>query len=494
MARMDAAPEQWQFAKMAVYYPFPNSCGSITLCEVAVDSKPWKNSMILLNKYYLRIFSLLLNLLLVFAMGKSAYAADMDIRRAVATHYDEHLEDLFVWFHQNPELGFLERETSARLAAELRELGIDVTGGIGGTGLVGIIENGEGPLVLVRADMDGLPILEDSGLVYSSRNRQIDRAGKEVPVMHACGHDMHMTTLVGTAKLLMDNLDKWSGKVMLVGQPAEEIINGAKAMLEDGLYDRFGVPDYAIGLHVSSSMPSGLVAVREGIVQSSADSVDITVRGVGGHGAYPHQTIDPIYVGSQLVIAMQGIISRQINPLSPAVITVGSFQGGSKHNIISDEVSLQLTVRTDSEKTRDQVLDSIRDTALNIGRLNGLPDDLLPIVRMGFESTPTNVNNSEAVRKLLPVWAGQFGYSPLVTAPRTGMGAEDFAYFTQTEHNVPGVFFSVGGASGDLMNEIVAGTASAPPHHSAFFYIDPNSVKAGVEAMYIAAVELLNNP
>ena len=281
---------------------------------------------------------------------------------------------------------------------------------------------------------------------------------------------------------------------MLVGQPAEEIINGAKAMLEDGLYDRFGVPDYAIGLHVSSSMPSGLVAVREGIVQSSADSVDITVRGVGGHGAYPHQTIDPIYVGSQLVIAMQGIISRQINPLSPAVITVGSFQGGSKHNIISDEVSLQLTVRTDSERTRDQVLDSIRDTALNIGRLNGLPDDLLPIVRMGFESTPTNVNNSEAVRKLLPVWAGQFGYSPLVTAPRTGMGAEDFAYFTQTEHNVPGVFFSVGGASGDLMNEIVAGTASAPPHHSAFFYIDPNSVKAGVEAMYIAAVELLNNP
>ena len=450
--------------------------------------------MMLNISHYLRMPVLLLSLLLLISMGQPTDAADMDIRRAVTAHYDNHLEDLFVWFHQNPELGFLEQETSARLAAELRDLGIDVVEGVGGTGLVGMIENGEGPLILVRADMDGLPILEDSGLAYRSRNRQIDRVGIEVPVMHACGHDMHMTTLVGTAKLLMDNRDKWSGKVMLVGQPAEEIINGAKAMLEDGLYERFGVPDYAIGLHVSSGMPSGLVAVREGIVQSSADSVDITVRGVGGHGAYPHQTIDPIYVGSQLVIALQGIISRQINPLSPAVITVGSFQGGSKHNIISSEVSLQLTVRTDSEKTRNQVLGSIRDTALNIGRLNGLPDDLMPIVRMGFESTPTNVNDSEAVRKVLPVWADQLGYSPLVTSPRTGMGAEDFAYFTQTEHNVPGVFFSVGGAPADLMNQIAAGTASAPPHHSAFFYIDPNSVKAGAEAMYTAAIELLNNP
>ena len=450
--------------------------------------------MMLNISYDLRMRVLLLSLLLLISMGQPTDAADMDIRRAVTAHYDNHLEDLFVWFHQNPELGFLEQETSARLAAELRALGIDVTEGVGGTGLVGMIENGEGPLILVRADMDGLPILEDSGLAYRSRNRQIDRVGIDVPVMHACGHDMHMTTLVGTAKLLMDNRDKWSGKVMLVGQPAEEIINGAKAMLEDGLYERFGVPDYAIGLHVSSGMPSGLVAVREGIVQSSADSVDITVRGVGGHGAYPHQTIDPIYVGSQLVIALQGIISRQINPLSPAVITVGSFQGGSKHNIISSEVSLQLTVRTDSEKTRNQVLGSIRDTALNIGRLNGLPDDLMPIVRMGFESTPTNVNDSEAVRKVLPVWADQLGYSPLVTSPRTGMGAEDFAYFTQTEHNVPGVFFSVGGAPADLMNQIAAGTASAPPHHSAFFYIDPNSVKAGTEAMYTAAIELLNNP
>ncbi|PCJ25856.1 MAG: peptidase M20 [SAR86 cluster bacterium] len=427
-------------------------------------------------------------------LSQSAVGADDSIKRAISDHYDSHLSELFLWFHQNPELGFLEQKTAERLAQELRDLGIDVTEGVGRTGLVGMIENGPGPLVLVRADMDGLPILENSGLTYSSRSRQLNLDGEEVPVMHACGHDMHMTTLVGTAKMLMDNRDKWSGTVMLVGQPAEEIINGAKAMLEDGLYERFGVPDYAIGLHVSSGMLSGMVGVREGIVQSSADSVDIKVRGIGGHGAYPHQTIDPIYVASQLVISLQGIISRQINPLSPAVITVGSFQGGSKHNIISNEVNLQLTVRTDSEETRALVLGSIRETAANIGRLNGLPDDLLPIVAMGFESTPTNVNNSEAVRRVLPAWTEQLGYNPLITTPRAGMGAEDFAYYTQTEHNVPGVFFSVGGTPADLMREIIAGNESAPPHHSEFFLIDPSSVKAGVEAMYTAAIELLNNP
>ena len=429
-----------------------------------------------------------------FAISQSAQAVDEALKSDINAYSESHLSELFLWFHQNPELGFLEQETAARLTAELRALGIEVTEGVGGTGLVGIIENGSGPLVLVRADMDGLPILEDSGLSYASRNRQINLGGEDVPVMHACGHDMHMTSLVGTAKMLMENTDKWRGTVMLVGQPAEEIISGAKAMLEDGLYQRFGVPDYAIGLHVSSGAPSGLVTVREGIVQSSSDSVDIKVRGIGGHGAYPHQTIDPIYVSSQLVIALQGIISRQINPLVPAVITVGSFQGGSKHNIISNEVDLQLTVRADSQETRNEVLARIRDMAANIGRLNGLPDDLLPVVRMGFESTPTNINNSDAVNKVLPAWKEQLGYDSLLTSQRPGMGAEDFAYFTQTEHKVPGVFFSVGGASAQLIREVAAGRTSAPPHHSASFSIDPNSVKAGVEAMYTAAVALLNNP
>ena len=435
----------------------------------------------------------LITLLLCF-FSVSIFAADQAIKIAIEQHYDDHLEDLFIWFHQNPELSFLENKTAARLAEELRALGVDVTEGVGETGLVGMIENGEGPLVMIRADMDGLPVLEDSGLVYMSRVRQVNLDGEEMPVMHACGHDMHVTSLVGTTKMLMDNRDKWSGTVMLVGQPAEEIINGAKAMLDDGLYERFGVPDYALGLHVSSGIPSGAISIRDGIMYSSVDSVDIQVRGIGGHGAYPQQTVDPIYVASQLVIALQGIISRQINPFSPAVITVGSFQGGNKHNIISDEVNLQLTVRTDSEDVREQVLGSIRDTAFNIGRLNGLPDDLLPIVRVGFESTPTTVNDYDAVHKLLPTWTEQLGYSPLETSERTGMGGEDFAFFTRTEHQVPGVFFSVGGTPEDIMIRIEAGEITAPPHHSPFFFIDPKSVKAGVEAMYTAAVYFFNNP
>ena len=435
----------------------------------------------------------LITLLFCF-FSVSIFAADQAIKMAIEQHYDDHLEDLFVWFHQNPELSFLENKTAARLAEELRALGVDVTEGVGATGLVGIIKNGEGPLVMIRADMDGLPVLEDSGLVYMSRVRQVNLDGEEMPVMHACGHDMHVTSLVGTTKMLMDNRDKWSGTVMLVGQPAEEIINGAKAMLDDGLYERFGVPDYALGLHVSSGIPSGAISIRDGIMYSSVDSVDIQVRGIGGHGAYPQQTVDPIYVASQLVIALQGIISRQINPFSPAVITVGSFQGGNKHNIISDEVNLQLTVRTDSEDVREQVLGSIRDTAFNIGRLNGLPDDLLPIVRVGFESTPTTVNDYDAVHKLLPTWTEQLGYSPLETSERTGMGGEDFAFFTRTEHQVPGVFFSVGGTPEDIMIRIEAGEITAPPHHSPFFFIDPKSVKAGVEAMYTAAVYFFNNP
>ena len=435
----------------------------------------------------------LITLLFCF-FSVSIFAADQAIKMAIEQHYDDHLEDLFVWFHQNPELSFLENKTAARLAEELRALGVVVTEGVGETGLVGIIENGEGPLVMIRADMDGLPILEDSGLSYMSRARQVNLDGDEMPVMHACGHDMHVTSLVGTTKMLMDKRDKWSGTVMLVGQPAEEIINGAKAMLDDGLYERFGVPDYALGLHVSSGIPSGAISIRDGIMYSSVDSVDIQVRGIGGHGAYPQQTVDPIYVASQLVIALQGIISRQINPFSPAVITVGSFQGGNKHNIISDEVNLQLTVRTDSEDVREQVLGSIRDTAFNIGRLNGLPNDLLPIVRVGFESTPTTVNDYDAVHKLLPTWTEQLGYNPLETSERTGMGGEDFAFFTRTEHKVPGIFFSVGGTPEDIMIRIEAGEIAAPPHHSPFFFIDPKSVKAGVEAMYTAAVYFFNNP
>ena len=287
-------------------------------------------------------------ILLFFVTSWSVAAEPGNLRASIEDYYASHLEELFIWFHRNPELSFLEHQTAKRLASELRQLGVEVTEGIGGTGIVGVIKNGEGPRLLIRADMDGLPVQEDSGLSYASVATQRNREGDEVPVMHACGHDVHITSLVGTAKMLMERRGDWQGTVVLIGQPAEERIAGAKLMLEDGLYDRFGVPDYALAFHVSADGPAGKIAARPGLITSSSDSVDIIVRGVGSHGASPHRGKDPIYMASQLVIALQGIVSRELSPQEPAVITVGSIHGGFKHNIIPDEVKLQLTVRSDS--------------------------------------------------------------------------------------------------------------------------------------------------
>ncbi|MDZ7825844.1 MAG: amidohydrolase [Gammaproteobacteria bacterium] len=434
---------------------------------------------------------LLLLLLLGAAPARAATAWSEEIRQ----HYETELEELFLWFHRNPELSFLEHETSARLARELRDLGVDVTDNVGGTGLVGMIENGPGPLLLIRADMDGLPLREDSGLPYASTATQENRDGEEVPVMHACGHDVHITSLVGTARMLLAHRDLWRGTVMLVGQPAEERIGGARAMLEDGLYERFGVPDHAIAFHVSSDGPAGRLAVAPGLVMSSSDSVDITVHGVGAHGASPHRGKDPIYIASQIVIALQGLVSREIAPLEPAVVTVGSFHAGFKHNIIPDEARLQLTVRSDSEATRTRLLEGIERIARNVGRAAGLPEDRLPTVRSGFESTPTTINDDAATARVRSAWVEHFGEDILYRSPRTGMGAEDFAEFVQTRHEVPGVYFSVGGTPEATLQQVAAGEMDLPSHHSPFFRIDPEpSVTRGIEASFVAALELLAAP
>ncbi|MDH3814651.1 MAG: amidohydrolase, partial [Acidobacteriota bacterium] len=252
-------------------------------------------------------------------------SADQDLAQAVAKDYDESLADLFVWFHSHPELSFREYETSARLAEELRAAGVEVTEGVGGTGIVGMLRNGDGPLVMVRADMDGLPIREDTGLAYSSTVTQVDITGIEQPVMHACGHDVHVTSMVGTAKRLVAMRDSWSGTVMFVGQPAEERVGGAKAMIDDGLYDRFGVPDFGLAFHVSAGEPAGKVMITSGLIASSADSVDITVFGIGAHGASPHKGKDPVYIAAQIVVALQSLVSRELAPLEPGVVTVGSI-------------------------------------------------------------------------------------------------------------------------------------------------------------------------
>jgi amidohydrolase len=421
--------------------------------------------------------------------------AEEGLRQAVAADYEAYLEPLFVHLHRNPELSYRETETAARIAAELRGLGVEVTEGVGGTGVVGLLRNGEGPTVMVRADMDGLPLREATGLPYASTVTQVDVTGVEQPVMHACGHDVHVTALVGTARRLIALKDRWSGTVMLLAQPAEERIGGAKAMLEDGLYERFGVPDYALAFHVEAGEPAGRVMVPAELVASSSDSVDITVHGVGTHGASPHKGKDPIYVAAQIVVALQGLISRELSPLEPGVVTVGAFHAGSKHNIISDRAELQLTVRADSEETREKLLSGIRRIAENVARAAGLPEDKLPEVRLSTESTPTTVNDPALVRRIRETFARELGAEALYEERRDGMGAEDFAYFVRTDDRVPGVYFSVGGTAQAELDAEAAGGPAVPGHHSPLFRIEPEpSVTTGVEAMTVAVLELLGSP
>lgn len=419
-------------------------------------------------------------------------AVDAESRRkAIARDYDDHLAELFEQLHRHPELSFLEKETAKRMARELRRAGAEVTEGVGGTGVVGLLRNGEGPLVLVRADMDGLPIREQSGLDYASTVTQVDASGREVPVMHACGHDVHMTSLVGTARRLAAMRDRWKGTVLFVGQPAEERIGGAKAMLADGLYERFGVPDYALALHVLAGSPVGRFALKPGPTASSSDNVDIRVRGIGSHGAAPQNGKDPIYVAAQIVTALQGLVGREINPLEPAVISVGSIHGGLKHNVIPDEVKLEITVRADNEAVRKQLLAGIERIAEGVARTSGLPEELWPVVEV-VESTPAGFNDEALTRRIREALVRELGADVLFELARDSMGAEDFAEFVRTEHAVPGAYLSVGGAPQAAFDAARAGGPPLPFHHSAFFKVDARaSITSSVEGMTISVLELL---
>lgn len=418
--------------------------------------------------------------------GGAASAQDAALKAAVQADYDANLGALFDWFHRNPELSGREVQTAARMAQELTVLGYDVTTGVGGTGVVAVLRNGAGPTVMIRADMDGLPLQERSGLANASTARQVDADGTEKPVMHACGHDVHITALVGTARQMMARRANWSGTLVLIAQPAEERIFGARMMVEDGLYSRFPKPDYALAFHVSADMATGRIAAPLGITSSSSDSVDIAVKGVGTHGAYPHLGVDPVLVASQIVVSLQSLRSREVNPLEGAVVTVGAIHGGIKHNIISEQVDLQLTVRADSPEVRAQLLDGIDRIAKNTALALGVPEDRLPVVtRSKTETTPPTINDAPTAQRVRDLFASSFGAEVLEDSPRTGMGAEDFAYFVTPESGVKGVYFSVGGTP-------EAELEGAAGHHSPLFKITPEpSVTLGVEASVIAAEGLM---
>ena len=418
-------------------------------------------------------------------------AAD-SLRDDVSALYDEKLKDLFLFFHQNPELSTMEHQTSARLADELEFLGYSVHRSVGGTGIVALLENGEGPLVMFRADMDGLPVEEKSGLSYASRAKQVDPNGNEVFVMHACGHDVHITSLVGTAQIMAARRDEWQGTLMLIGQPAEERVMGAAAMRADNLWERFGQPDYAMAFHVTSAMPTGILGASVDSPYSGADTVDIYITGVGAHGASPHRGVDPIVLGSQIVMGLQTVVSRTLPPRRPGVITVGAFHSGTKHNIISDAAHLQLTVRSESAEDRTLLLDGIRRVAENMGRVAGLPEELLPRVVVSDESVPPTLNDRMLTERIMTLWNDHFGEGVLFSGERLGMGAEDFPLFTVNPY-IPSLYFAVGGTPPEDFAREQAGGEPVPSHHSPLFKVEPTaSVTLGVEASVTALLDLLN--
>ena len=435
----------------------------------------------------------LLTALLASSLIAAPVLAEPDFAPAVEADYAAHLEALFVDFHKNPELSYKESRTAAIMAKELRAVGgITVTEGVGGTGVVGVMKNGDGPTILLRADMDGLPLKEDSGLAYASTVTQEDIDGVVKPVMHACGHDVHITSMIGTARQLAKLKSRWKGTVVFVVQPAEERIGGARKMMEDGLYTRFPKPDYAVAFHVTSGFPTGKIGLEPGISSSSSDSVDITVHGVGTHGAAPHMGKDPIVMGAQIVMALQTLVSREIAPLKPGVVTVGAFHSGFKHNIISDKAELQLTVRSDDEDTRKKLLDGIKRIAANVGRMNGLPEDKLPVVRVGFESTPVTLNDPALTGRVRGAFTKAFGKDILKTEPRESMGAEDFAYFIEQKLGVPGAYFVVGGTPQAELDAAKRGEKALPAHHSPFFKVEAKpAVTLGTTAMTVAVLDLL---
>ena len=417
-----------------------------------------------------------------------------ELSASVAADYNDYLAELWDHFHRNPELSLVEFKTAKRMAEELHAAGFDVTEGVGGTGVVAMLENGAGPLVMMRADMDGLPVEERSGLPNASRAQQESPiTGETVFTMHACGHDVHITSLVGTARQMVARKDEWSGTLMLVVQPAEERGMGARMMREDAIWDRFGTPDYALAFHVSAGSPAGTIFAPEGAIYAGADSVDIVVHGVGAHGASPHRGKDPVLIGSQIVIALQTLVSRELAPHEPGVVTVGSFHAGTKHNIISDRAHLQLTVRNTNAETREYLLNGIERIATNVGRAAGLPEDLLPEVTVSNESVPPTSNDEALVRRLRNAWSEHLGDAVFYERKREGMGAEDFPYFT-VNPNIASVYWSIGGTPQADLDAEAAGGPMVPSHHSPLFRIAPEpSVRAGVESTVVALLTLLGD-
>ena len=402
------------------------------------------------------------------------------------------LMTLYRDLHANPELSMQEVRTPAKLAAEVRKLGFTVTEKVGKSGVVAVMKNGPGPVLMIRADMDGLPVVEQTGLPFASKVRATARAGVETGVMHACGHDTHMAAWIGTAKRLAAMKDQWTGTLVMILQPGEETGEGAKAMLDDGLFTRFPKPGHVIAFHDAAAMPAGVIGVTPGYALANVDSVDISVRGVGGHGAYPQTTKDPIVLASRIVTTLQTLVSRENDPANPAVVTVGSFQAGAKHNIISDEARLQLTVRSYKPEVRKLLLDGIRRITRGEAIAAGLPEDRMPVVTIReAEYTPATFNTEALSKRALELFTENFGAQRVMKVPAV-MGGEDFSHYYLADNSIQSLIFWVGGTPRDQYQAAGGDASKLPSLHSPFWAPEAEAVIAtATEALTLAALDVL---
>ena len=402
--------------------------------------------------------------------------------------------------HTHPELSGYEERTAALVAKELRAAGCQVTEHVGkyensklkAYGVVGVMKNGDGPTVLVRTDMDALPVEEDTGLPYASKVVAKNDEGKDVHVMHACGHDAHIAIFIGTARAVAKLKDQWHGTIVFVGQPAEELGTGARALLKDGLYEKFGKPNFALGFHDKADLETGRIGVTEGYTTANVDTVDVTVRGVGGHGAYPHKTKDPIVLAAEIINDWQTIVSRENNPLDPIVVTVGSIHGGTKSNIIPDEVKMQLTVRTYKPETRERVLAAIDRIAKGCATAAGVPPERAPIVTVSKDQfCPATYNNPELTKQLVTVWKSSLGNENVKIVDAV-MGGEDFSEYSLADHSIPAVNFHIGSVEPAKIAEYKKERKELPTLHSSKFAPVPEpTIRVGIIGMTSAVLELM---
>ncbi len=435
----------------------------------------------------LRLFLVLAaTLMSVLSNAQSVEGIDDNITGNLEEH-----EMIYKHFHQYPELSFKEFKTAERLSDELEKLGFDITRNVGGNGFVGLLKNGPGPVIMIRTDLDALPLIEKTGLPFASKVIMTDADGIEMPVMQACGHDMHMTVWLGTAKILAAMREDWKGTLMMIAQQAEEKSGGADAMIADGLFTRFPVPDYALAYHVSAVLPAGSIGYRPGPFLAGVSSVDITVHGIGGHGALPHQAVDPVVLASRMVLAYQTIPSREINPLEPAVVTVGSIHGGTVHNIIPDEVKMQLTVRYYNDETYEHIISGLKRISNGIAESAGLPKDLYPEVT-SLGQTPPVINHEKLTNDAVSSFISILGSENVIEVEPLTAG-EDFARYGRTDENVPIAMFWLGTVSTEKYAAHLDHGEALPGLHNPEFYPDfIPTYKTGVRAMAKAAMDLFN--